>query len=262
MKIVRYSKSGSKANPVFGLLNGEIVNEILGNPLAPSFEVDDKFFYLSDVKLYAPCTPTKIVAVALNYPGISGFSSSMSEPVVLVKPPSTLCGQDDLVENPFPGQRWWGEAELGVVIKNRIKNISEADVASNILGFTIANDTSVENVEGRDHHLARSKCPDNFCSVGPWVDTEFDPSDCIVEAYQNDELIRRGNSKDQFWNWKKIISEISKWMTLEPWDLILTGNPPDTVGMRYLGSDDLYAARISGLGELRNHFICKSGIKN
>ncbi len=134
-------------------------------------------------------------------------------------------------------------------------NIAIAEARDGVLGFTIGNDTTVENVEHRDHHLARSKCPDNFCAVGPWIDTEFDASDCVIEAVQNGEVIRRGRSSEQFWQWPQIVSWLSTWMTLEPWDLVLTGNPPDTVGMRFLGNGDTYTARVSGLGELTNLFV-------
>jgi len=76
----------------------------------------------------------------------------------------------------------------------------------------------------------------------------------LIEAVQNGEVIRRARSSEQFWQWPKIISEISKWMTLKPYDLILTGNPPDTVGMRYLNNGDVYTAKVEGLGELTNNF--------
>ena len=143
-----------------------------------------------------------------------------------------------------------------------MRHVDESKVREHILGFTIANDTTVENVDHRDHHLARSKCPDQFCSVGPWIDTDFDTSDCTIEAIQNGEVIRRGRSSQQFWKWPKIISWLSSWMTLEPWDLVLTGNPPDTVGMRFLNDGDTYTAKIHGLGELTNKFVLRKGNAN
>ena len=117
--------------------------------------------------------------------------------------------------------------------------------------------TTVENVEGRDHHLARSKCPDSFCPLGPWIDTEFNADDCMIEAIQNGEVIRRARSSEQVWQWPRILSWLSGWMTLEPGDVVLTGNPPDTVGMRYLHDGDVYTARIEGLGELTNRFLIR-----
>ena len=260
MKIIRFVDAINPQVVKFGIVEGVNVYELVGDVLAGNFVRGCLVGALNDLRLLAPCMSTKIVAVALNFPGIQGFSDSMSEPVVLVKPPSSLCGHNDIVVNPFPSLPWWGEAELGVVIKKQLKNASESEVADAILGFTIANDTSVQNVEGRDHHLARSKCADNFCSVGPWIDTDFNPAGCVIEAIQNGEVIRRGIESDQFWRWPKIISWLSTWMTLEPWDLILTGNPPDTVGMRYLSDGDIYTACIPGLGKLTNTFILKKDV--
>lgn len=176
--------------------------------------------------------------------------------MVFVKPPSCVCGPGEAVINPFPDLPWWGEAELGVVVGRRMTGVSEAEAESgeSVLGFTIGNDVTVENVEGRDHHLARSKCSDRFCPLGPWIDTEYDASDALTEAVQNGEVIRRARSSEQVWEWPRILSWLSSWMTLEPWDVVLTGNPPDTVGMRYLSDGDNYTARVEGLGELTNTF--------
>jgi 2-keto-4-pentenoate hydratase/2-oxohepta-3-ene-1,7-dioic acid hydratase in catechol pathway len=209
------------------------------------------------VRLLAPCLPGKVLAVAINFPGIERFSPTMQEPLVLIKPSTSVTDPGARVENPFPTLPWWGEAELAVVIRKTLRNVSVADVRDGILGFTIANDATVENVDGRDHHLARSKCPDGFCPLGPWIDTEFDASDCLIEAIQNGEVIRRGRSSQQFWQWPRVVSSLSRWITLEPWDVVLTGNPPDTVGMRYLSDGDTYTARIDGLGELTNTFFLR-----
>lgn len=255
MKIIRYTTNDSPTHVRNGVLRGGAVFELLGDILQANILIGSFVADIADVRLLSPCQPGKIICIAINFPGIDHFSPTMTEPLVFVKPSSCICGPGDTVVNPFPNLQWWGEAELAVVIGKRLCHIAESEARSGVLGFTIANDTTVENVEDRDHHLARSKCPDNFCAVGPWIDTEFDAADCVIEAVQNGEVIRRGRSGEQFWQWPRIVSWLSTWMTLEPWDLVLTGNPPDTVGMRYLGDGDVYTARISGLGELTNRFV-------
>jgi 2-keto-4-pentenoate hydratase/2-oxohepta-3-ene-1,7-dioic acid hydratase in catechol pathway len=255
MKIVRYKTDSS---PVFGCVENDIVYNLIGDPL-PGAQKGEMVGPLNTVPLLAPCLPNKIIAIAINFPGISGYSPEMSEPLVFIKPSSCIANPGDTVINPFPGLPWWGEAELGVVIKKVLRNADEDQVGEGILGFTIGNDVTVENVEGRDHHLARSKCPDAFCPLGPWIDTDFNASDCLIEAVQNGEVIRRGRSGQQVWQWPKIISWLSTWITLEPWDVVLTGNPPDTVGIRFLSDGDTYAARIDGLGVLTNRFTIKKG---
>ena len=237
-------------------MENDRVYELVGEPLGECRRgelVGD----LASVKLLAPCTPRKVAAVAINFPGIDRYTPEMKEPLVLLKAGTSVCGPGAPVMNPFPDLRWWGEAELAVVIRRTLRDVSESRVREGILGFTIGNDASVENVEGRDHHLARSKAADSFCPLGPWIDTEFDATDCVIEAVQNGEVIRRGRTSQQVWQWQRIVSWLSTWMTLEPWDVVLTGNPPDTVGMRFIQHGDVYTARIQGLGELTNPFYLK-----
>lgn len=256
MRLIRYE--GVDSLPQFGCVEDNQVYRLNGDPLQGP-ERGDYVGLLNSVRLMAPCRPSKVVAVAVNFQGIEGFSPKMTEPLVLLKPGTSVCGPGDPVINPFPELPWWGEAELGVVIKRTLRNVPEERAKDLVLGFTIGNDATVENVEGRDHHLARSKCPDTFCPLGPWIDTDFDASDCLIEALQNGEVIRRGRSSEQFWRWPRIISWLTTWITLEPWDVVLTGNPRDTVGMRFVQHGDVYTARIEGLGELTNTFFVRKG---
>ncbi len=257
MKIIRYQRKETD-EPIFGILEEDNIYLLHGDPLGVA-KRGSFAGKLGDVRLLSPCRPSKIVAVAINFPGIGGYSPQMSEPLVFIKPSSCVANPDDIIINPFADLPWWGEAELGVVIKKKMSNIALENVVCGILGFTIGNDVTVENVEGRDHHLARSKCPDHFCPLGPWIDTEFDAADCLIEAIQNGEVIRRGQSSQQVWQWPRIVSWLSTWITLEPWDVVLTGNPPDTVGMRFLSNGDTYTARIAGLGALTNRFAVQDG---
>ena len=252
MRIVRFQSHDGAA--VFGCVEGEDLYRLDGDPLDRPAR-GERVGALSDARLLAPCRPGKVVAMAINFEGIDGYSPEMSEPMVFIKPSTSVCAPGDEVVNPWPALPWWGEAELGVVLRRGLRDASEEDARDAALGFTIGNDATVENVEHRDHHLARSKCPDKFCPIGPWIDTDFDASDCVIEAVQNGEVIRRGRSSQQVWQWPRIVSWVSSWMTLEPWDVILTGNPPDTVGMRFIEHGDTYTARVEGLGELTNRFV-------
>ncbi len=251
MKLVRYKMKNNKSS--YGCIDNEEIWNISGDPLN-NYNIGDKIGSIDEIKLLAPCKPSKIVAIAINFSGIDGYSSKMLEPMVFIKPASSICAHGDIIVNPFSDLKAWGEAELGVVIKDIPKNCSINEVESGVFGFTIGNDFTVDNIENRDHHLARSKCPDTFCPLGPWIDTDFDASDCLIEGLQNGKVIRRARSSEQVWKWQKIISWLSTWMTLEPWDVILTGNPPDTVGMKYIEHNDIYTARIKGLGELTNKY--------
>lgn len=254
MRFVRYTTEGSTLQT--GMVQGDNIFKLRGDPLNV-WKPGDKVALLKDVQLLAPCRPGKIIAIAINFPGIKGYSPAMQEPMVFLKTGNSVCNPYQTVFNPFPDLPWWGEAELGVVIRSTLKNATIDQVRKAVFGFTIGNDVTVGNIDGRDHHLARSKCPDSFCPIGPWIDTDFDASDCLIEAVQNGEVIRRARSSEQVWQWPRILVWLSKWMTLDPWDVVLTGNAPDTVGMRYANDGDVYTARIEGLGELTNRFALK-----
>lgn len=255
MRLIRYQLN--KSLPEYGCIQKEEIYHISGDPLS-NYTIEHKVGKLNEVKLLAPCQPSKVIAVAINFEGIDGYYPEMQEPMVFIKPGTSICGPEDDIINPFPDMPAWGESELAVVIKNIPRNIDINQVREGILGFTIGNDFTIENIDNRDHHLARSKCPDTFCPLGPWIDTDFDASDCLIEGIQNGEIIRSAKSSEQIWQWPQIITWLSTWMTLKPWDVILTGNPPDTVGMRYIQDRDIYTARIEGLGELTNRYKVRS----
>lgn len=248
---MRFRHTGSE--PTWGVNLDGHVHTIEGDPLAEC-RPGERVASLDEVQLLAPCTPTKIVCVAINYEGIDGFSAEMLEPLIFIKPASSVIGPNAVITNPFPGSPWWGEAELGVVIKKRACEVSIDQVDEYVLGLTIGNDVTVENCDGRDHHLVRSKGADGFCPLGPWIETEFPRHSLRIRAIQDGECIREGWSHQQFWEWPEILTKISSWMTLEPYDVILTGNVPDTVGMRYLGANAVFDAEVTGIGSLRTVF--------
>jgi 2-keto-4-pentenoate hydratase/2-oxohepta-3-ene-1,7-dioic acid hydratase in catechol pathway len=240
MKIVRYLDSGS---PVLGCVSDESVFRLEGDPFDRPKRGPAKG-PLSSIKLLAPCQPHKVVAVGINYPGATGLTATMAEPLVFLKAGTSASGPYDDIVSPFGETPVWGECELALVMGPN----------NSIFGYTAANDVSAENIEGWDHHLARSKAADTFCPLGPWIDTEYEPANRLIEGFQNEELIRRGNSDDRLWQDSRIVTWLSTWMTLEPWDVVLTGAPTRVVPRRYLKEGDEFVVRIAGLGELRNRF--------
>ena len=253
MRIARHL-SPSTNLPEFGLLIEDHFWTIVGNNPYKSLELTGNNYPLVDVKLISPCAPSKIVGIAMNFSGIEGYNPDMLEPLVFLKTSNTVTGPDAKVIIPFPGLNAWGEGELAVVIKKKASKIKRDEVDDHVLGFTIANDVSVSNVEGRDHHLARSKSVDGFCPIGPWIETDLTLSDLEIKAFQNSELIRAGNTKDHHWNWREIVFQLSRWMCLEEGDVILTGNPPDISGWVYLEDGAKFEVTITNIGTLTTFF--------
>jgi 2-keto-4-pentenoate hydratase/2-oxohepta-3-ene-1,7-dioic acid hydratase in catechol pathway len=259
MRIIRYQVASGDIRQ--GCVSNEKIYRLEGG--IEDFRVGDFADTLSAVHLLAPCVPRKVVAVARNFLGKDEFVAPDYEPIFFVKTSNTVCGSNENILNPFPKLPMWGEPELAVVIGRTLDNAKAREVRRSILGFTVANEVTVENIEGRDHHLARSKCVNNFCPIGPWIDTEFDATDCLIEGLQNGKVVRRGRSSEHILGWLSVVEKLSAWMKLEPWDIVLTGNPPDisggmttdSPGMKYLETGQTYKVRIEGLGEIENTIV-------
>lgn len=251
MRIVRFEFD---ANIFYGELENDSIIQWSKAPWLGGTK-QKREFSLTSVKLLAPCTPGKIIATAINYPGSSGLPKGAQEPLVFLKPASSLIGPGDTIVSPFDDVPVWGESELAIVIGKRLSKATESEVMDGIFGYTIGNDVSAENVHGWDHHLARSKAADTFCVIGPWIDTNFTPQNKKITGYHNDVLLRQGIATDRLMAEPALLVWLSKWMTLEPGDVILTGAPNRVRDRIYLKSGDTFTCVIEGLGELKNDFV-------
>ena len=250
MKILRFLDSDRVH---VGLLEGETIHRVSGDLLG-DYELGRDFVPLSEVKLTSPCVAGKIIGVAINFQGATGLLDQMREPLIFLKASTCLVGPYDTVTSPFSDVPVWGESELAIVIKSRCGRAGIADAEKSILGYTIANDVSADNIQGWDHHLARSKAADTFCPLGPYIDTDFKPAGQLIEGFHNDQLLRRGTTDLRIWQDAELVSLISQWMTLEPWDVIVTGAPTRVRDRQYLKHGDVFRSRIEGLGEINNAF--------
>ena len=250
MKVVRV---GSGPMVHYGVLDGENVqvwSDVPWNGGAPT----EKNIPLSETRLLAPCQPGKIIGVAINFPGASGLAADFKEPLVFLKPGTSVIGPDEAIASPFPDMPVWGECELAVVIGKRLSRAGREDALAGVFGYTIGNDVSADNVHGWDHHLARSKAADTFCALGPWINTEFNPDGKAIRGFHNEVLLREGWANARLWAEPELLVWLSSWMTLEPGDVILTGAPTRVRERMYLQSGDSYTCAIDGLGELTNPF--------
>jgi len=257
MKIVRYKDS--KLNKLnYGILKNDLVHPLIGTPFDNSMKYDtsrDPLHYEESI-LAAPCEPTKVIALAINYQGATGQTSDMSEPLVFLKSSNTVVDVNHAVELPFKSNTW-GESELGVVIRKRVKKIVEAEVRDYILGYVPANDVSCDNVDSRDHHLARSKSADGFCPLGHYIDTDYDFRNKTILAYHNEILLRQGNTDAMIWNPEKIVAWLSNWMTLYPGDVVITGAPSRVRDRLFLHDGDTYTVAIEGFPKMVTTFYAK-----
>ncbi len=247
MRLVRFLAQGK---PASGVVNGDELAELDGDFFTPSKTLRASHV-LSRVKLLPPCIPSKIVAVGLNYRDHArelGLALP-EEPVIFLKPVTTIIGPGESVIFPAASSRVDYEAELGVVIKDRTRNISPEEAPDHILGYTCANDVTARDLQKKDGQWTRAKSFDTFCPVGPWIVTDLDPGDLLIQSYLNGERRQSSRTSQLIFNVHELVSFISGIMTLEPGDLIITGTPS---GIGPMKPGDEIEVRIEGIGSLKN----------
>src|SRR6056297_1323722 len=192
------------------------------------YNVTDRIVDSSSVMILPPSEPTKIVAVGLNY---RDHAEEMNmdipdEPVLFIKTPNTLTAHNAAVKLPDGAGRVDYEAELAIIIKNDIKNISEDEVKSNILGYTCFNDVTARDLQKKDGQWTRAKCFDTFAPAGPYFTKDADPDNLKIKMYLNGEIKQDSTTANFIFKTFYVISYISKIMTLRRGDIVTTGTPP------------------------------------
>lgn len=248
MRLVRFLARGDK--PAWGIVNGDELAELDGDFFTP-FKTAKAGHVLSRVQLLPPCNPSKVVAVGLNYRDHAhelGLAIP-EEPVIFLKPPTTVIGPGESVICPAVSARVDYEAELGVVVKDRTRNIGPEEAPDHILGYTCANDVTARDLQKKDGQWTRAKSFDTFCPVGPWIETDLDPGDLLIQSYLNGERRQSSRTSQLIFNVHELVSFISGIMTLEQGDLIITGTP---AGIGPMKPGDEIEVRIEGIGSLKN----------
>jgi 2-keto-4-pentenoate hydratase/2-oxohepta-3-ene-1,7-dioic acid hydratase in catechol pathway len=134
----------------------------------------------------------------------------------------------------------------------RCRNLAEEDAARVIYGYTVANDVTARDLQRADGQWTRGKGFDTFAPVGPWIDTDFDPADKAVRCLVNDQVRQDGNTALLIYSIGRVLAHVTRFMTLEPGDLVLTGTP---AGVGAVQPGDVMTVEVEGLGELRNPVI-------
>ncbi|MDA8100337.1 MAG: fumarylacetoacetate hydrolase family protein [Nitrospiraceae bacterium] len=205
----------------------------------------------SEAQLLAPVAPTKIVAVGLNYRDhATELGMSVPEnPILFLKPPTSVIGPGESIVRPAMSRQVDFEAELGIVIRDRVTGISPAEARKHVLGYTCANDVTARDLQKKDGQWTRAKSFDTFCPVGPWIETDLDPDDLLVESYLNGARKQSSRTSQFIFGIDHLVSFISQVMTLEPGDLIITGTP---AGIGPMQPGDDVEVRVEGIGSLKN----------
>jgi len=198
-----------------------------------------------------PVAPSKIVCVGRNYRAHAAeFGNAVpAAPMLFLKPPSSLIGPGAVIELPAASQRVEHEAELGIVIGERLRDADEARAGDAVFGLTCVNDVTARDLQRADVQFTRGKGFDTFCPCGPEVVTDIDWRDLLVTAEVNGVVRQSGRTSAMVFPVASLLSYISHIMTLEPGDLVATGTPQ---GVGPLCVGDEVAVEVAGVGRLAN----------
>jgi 2-keto-4-pentenoate hydratase/2-oxohepta-3-ene-1,7-dioic acid hydratase in catechol pathway len=172
-----------------------------------------------------------------------------AEPIIFLKPNTSVIGPNDTIVWPAMSDRVDHEAELAIVIGRICKDVPRERVNDVIFGYTVANDVTARDLQKKDGQWSRAKGFDTFCPIGPWIDTDFIPGTQRITATVNNESKQDAHLNQMIFGVPEIIQFVSQVMTLLPGDVILTGTPAGIGPMQPQGT---VTVAIEGLGELTN----------
>ncbi len=253
MRIVRFSIEGQIK---YGILVQDTIQGLGEDPFS-SFAAGKEFGYdgnkysLKSVKLLAPCLPSKVLCLGLNYrPHIEETREKIpTSPIIFIKPSTAVVGPDEPIILPRHWKRVDYEGELGVVIGKEARFISKDKAKDHILGYTCVNDVTERQMQKDDGQWTRAKGFDTFAPIGPWIETEAAADNLKLETWVNNESRQSDRTSSLIFDIPTLINFISEVMTLLPGDIISTGTP---AGIGPLKPGDVVEIKIEKIGTLRN----------
>lgn len=233
----------------------EMVYGITGDPLYTEIRPTGTIVPLEDVRLLAPVIPrSKVVCVGRNYAAHAAELDNEvpEQPLLFLKPNTTVIGPDDPIVLPSYSREVSLEAELAVVIKRMAKDIEPDQAADVILGYTCANDLTARDSQREEDQWFRAKAFDTSCPIGPWIETDLDPSAVKISSSVDGDLAQDGTTADMVRPAAELVAEISRVVTLLPGDIVLTGTP---AGVRSVDAGSSIDVTIEGIGTLSNPVV-------
>lgn len=251
--VQRFVRVQTRENKIhYGLLQINRSVNVLDGPPWRSPVFTDLVLEAESYQLLAPCQPSKIIGVGRNYAAHAAEMQSPvpQEPLLFLKPSTTLLGHEQGIDYPERSQQVEYEGELGIVIGQVCRNCELEQAQQAIWGYTIANDITARDLQRSDPQWTRAKGFDGFCPLGPWIVRELSPS-AVLQTYVNDEEAPRQHTRidAMIFSPEQLVAYISQIMTLMPGDVILTGTPAG-VGPLWVG--DRVTIKIEGIGTLSN----------
>lgn len=239
----------------------EQVRNQAANSSTPSYS-------LPDVHILAPITPGKVLCSGINYHGHLEENPSAKlpdSPFFFAKLPNTVIGPGEPIIHPKMTQQLDYEVEFTAVIGKRLHDAPESDIMGAIFGYTILHDVSARDVQFKDNQITLGKNFDTFAPIGPCIVTAEeipDPANMRLRSFVNGQVMQDGSTQDWVFTLPKLISSLSRVMTLEPGDLVTTGTPAGVGVFRkpqvFLQPGDMVALEVEGIGRLENPVVAAS----
>jgi len=235
----------------YGLLEGDTVHELEGG-LFDEPKTTGRTHSFAALELLAPVEPRTVFAVGLNYQSHIGDRDPAAEPGIFLKTASSIIASGAPIVIPEGAEEVHFEAEMVIVIGRQAKGVSVEDAQSYIFGVTAGNDVSARLWQRNDLQWFRGKALDTFGPIGPAIVTGLDYDDLKLVGRLNGEVVQESPTSYLIFNTSEIVSFLSRYVTLEPGDVIFTGTPGRTSAMK---SGDVFEVEIEGVGVLRNPVI-------
>ena len=247
---MRFCRFRHQGETYYGAVHGDEVVALAGAPWVSASERDLKV-PLSSVELLPPTEATKVVAVGQNYRKHAEELGKPvpPEPLIFLKPSTALNAHQRPIRLPPESAEVHHEAELALVIGHRLKDADEAQAARAIFALTCFNDVTARDIQRREAQHTRAKSFDTFACAGPWMETDLSPADLRVVCRVNGQVRQDGRTSDMIFPPARLVSFISRVMTLLPGDLVSTGTPS---GVGPLRDGDRVEVEIEGIGALVN----------
>ncbi len=265
MRIARFSADDEVG---FGLVDTdsdsgeEFVARLSGHPLLGDIKLTGERARLSDVRLLSPVLPTKVVCIGKNYAdhieemkGVTGEPGE--EPVVFLKPSTSVSGPNDPIFYPELSERVDYEGELAIVISRPCREVPRERAKDVIFGYTVANDVTARDLQQKDDQWTRAKGFDSFCPIGPWITTGMsieEAQDLAITTTVDGRIRQDGRTSQLIHDIPDITAYVTSFMTLLPGDLVLTGTPAG-VGPVEIGQE--VSVTVERLGTISNRVVSR-----
>ncbi|WP_370327253.1 fumarylacetoacetate hydrolase family protein [Euzebya sp.] len=256
---MRFLRVSRPDGPAFAALHADGQHAILveGNPFR-EYTLTDRVAPLEKLTLLPPVLPSKVLCVGKNYRDHAAEMGGdvPAEPLIFSKPSTAVIGPGERIVLPELSEEVHHEAELAVVIGRICKSVPVEDAAEVVMGYLCANDVTARDLQRRDGQWTRSKGFDTFAPIGPWIDTDFDPSAGAAITCRVDGEERQRSTLDQMvFGVAELIAWCSAFATLLPGDVIMTGTP---AGVGPITAGQTVEVEVEGLGTLSNPVVAAS----